>query len=89
MAYAMEKMQEDIHRLTKMVEDIYRLMAGHELDKESGIIHQVKDHEERLTLLEKYKDKMVYIGIGLAIATGLSAGIGAAGIFKIITTFVK
>lgn len=85
----MEKMQEDIHRLTKMVEDIYRLMAGHELDKESGIIHQVKDHDERITVLEKYKDKMVYIGIGLAIATGLSAGIGAAGVIKIISTFVK
>lgn len=89
MEHVMEKMQQDIHKLTKMVEDIYTLIAGHELNKDSGMMHQVKDHDERITVLEKYKDKMVYIGIGLAIATGLSAGIGAAGVIKIISTFVK
>jgi hypothetical protein len=89
MAYAMEKMQEDIHKLTKMVEDIYRLIAGHELDRESGIMHQVKDHEERLTSLEKYKEKIIYIAIGLSISIGLVAGIGTSGIIKIGSAFLK
>lgn len=85
----MEKMQEDIHRLTRMVEDIYRLIAGHELDKDSGMIHQVKDHEERITILEKYKDKQIYMGLGLAIAMGLSTGLSVAGVMKIIAMFAK
>jgi len=65
-----QKLHEDIGKLTKMVEDIYKLIAGHELNREIGMIHQVKENKEKLETLEKEFTKVYYIATGISMAIG-------------------
>ena len=67
----MEKMQDDIHELKALVEKLYQIIAGHELDRETGMVHQMKDHEARITALEEKIKKAFWIAVG-----ALPAGFG-------------
>jgi hypothetical protein len=80
----MEKMQDDIHELKALVEKLYAVIAGHELDRESGLVHQVKDHETRITDLEEKVKKAFWIAIG-----ALPAGFGFSEFIRAIITKVS
>lgn len=58
-------------------EQIIALLSGNKLDKQDkGIIGMAYDHEERITKLEKLKDRLFWTVIGLALP-------GTYGVFTI------
>lgn len=85
MEHIMEEMQKDIHDLKNLVQKLYTIIAGHELDKESGVINQVKDHETRIKRIEAFRDRMVWMGIGVSIP----AGLGIVEIIKLVLIAFK
>ena len=84
-------MQVEMQNLESKLEDVYTkvssiliLMKGHHMDDtDRGMIGELKDHEQRITYIEKIKDRFAYFLIGLA----LPAGWGIIDIIK--TVFVK
>lgn len=79
------QMQQDIHELKELVQKLYTIIAGHELDKESGLVSQVKDHEARIKKIETFKDRVLWLGIGMI----FPAGYGTVEAIKAITTIFK
>lgn len=78
-------MQQDIHELKELVQKLYTIIAGHELNKETGIVHQVRDHEGRIKKLESLKDRAFWLGIGMM----LPAGYGTVEAIKSITAIFR
>ena len=79
------QMQKDIHELKELVQKLYTIIAGHELDKDSGVVAQVKDHDGRLRSIENFKDRAVWTAVGM----GIPAGFGIVEIFRAILLAIK
>ena len=74
----------ELHDINKKLNKMLMLLQGNDLDrKDTGIVGQLDDQGERLARLEKFKDRAVYIFIGMAAPA--SWGI----IQMLITLFVK
>lgn len=79
------EIQKQLEGIDRKLTTIWHLLSGNELDKSSGLINKVKDiEEEQLKLerkvekLEKLKDRVFWIFIGM----GFPAGIGAWELIK-------
>lgn len=75
--FKMDKFEKEFTDLKDKVNIIYNYIVGHEEDKSIGLIHWKMESEKRLKSLEQFRDKLVWIGIGMSIPTGL-------GVLKII-----
>jgi len=81
--YNMEQWQRDIDN---KLNSILQLLKGHELDKDDkGLVGQTYDHEHRIEKLEKLKDRVVNIIIGLSVP----AGIGLYDVLKSLAFLIK
>lgn len=81
----LEKLSTKIDTVSQKVDKMYQLMIGHELDEDSGYVAKIKTLEHQVSELLEFKKKIVWIGIGMSVPTGL-------GVFKIIQyvlTFIK
>lgn len=79
----MKYLEKQVSDVDIKVTSILTLLKGNELDKsDRGLIGEIKDHDKRLTGLEKLRDRLVWFIIGLSIP----AGYGIIDIVKNITT---
>lgn len=78
----MDKFEKEFTDLKEKVNVIYQYIVGHEHDEAVGLIHWKKESEKRITALEKFKDKLMWVGIGVSIPTGL-------GFFKIVEFIIE
>ena len=81
-AISMEKFEKEFTDLKDKVNVIYQYIVGHEHYEAVGLIHWKKESEKRINALEKFRDKTMWVGIGMSIPTGL-------GFFKIVEFIIK
>lgn len=63
----MDQPNKELHEISKNVSDILSLLRGNHLDKnDKGLTGMVDDHDDRLTKLEKFKDRATWMIIGMA-----------------------
>jgi hypothetical protein len=74
----------EIDELKKKLDEVLSLLRGNTLDKnDQGFIGSVNDLEKRVTSLEKWRDRIVWMVIGM----GIPASVGVVEILKKI--FIK
>lgn len=74
----------EIDELKKKLDEVLSLLRGNVLDKtDQGFIGSVNDLERRVTGLEKWRDRIVWMVIGM----GIPASVGIVEILKKI--FIK
>lgn len=81
MELTVEQFQKEFKEVKEMVNSIYTLLAGHQHDESLGLIHWKKEAEKRIERLERFKEKIIWVAIGMSIPTGL-------GFFKIVQFIV-
>lgn len=75
--------QEKLISVEEKVSTILDLLQGNKLNKaDRGLVGTVDDHEERITSLEKWKDRLIWTVVGM----GLPASVGIVEILKKIFT---
>lgn len=77
-----EKLSDKIDTVSNKVDKMYQLMIGHELDESSGYVSKIKALEHQVNDLVEFKKRIIWIGFGMSIPTGL-------GVFKIIEYVLK
>lgn len=79
-----QQLKDKVDEIGNKVSSILSLLQGNKLDKnDNGVIGTVDDLHERVTNLEKWKDRIVWMVIGM----GLPASVGIMEILKKI--FIK
>lgn len=69
----------EVDELKKKLDEVLSLLRGNILDKsDQGFIGSVNDLEKRVSTLEKWKDRIVWLFIGM----GLPASVGVIEILK-------
>lgn len=69
----------EVDELKKKLDEVLSLLRGNILDKnDNGFIGSVNDLEKRVTTLEKWKDRIVWMIIGM----GIPASVGMIEILK-------
>lgn len=69
----------EVDELKKKLDEVLSLLRGNILDKsDNGFIGSVNDLEKRVTTLEKWKDRIVWMMVGM----GIPASIGVVEILK-------
>lgn len=64
-------MQNDMRALNGKVDKIIDILSGNELDKnDSGVVGDVRQLKARVTKLERWKDRVVYVLIGASFGAG-------------------
>jgi hypothetical protein len=80
---SMEEMKFMMEGVEGNQDKILQLLQGNPLDKEDrGMIGKINNHGKRLLNLEKFKDRGIYMVIGISIGTGV-------GISKLIEILIK
>lgn len=81
--------EEQVKAIDKKVTDILYLLTGTDLDKSQGFLHQFDEErkdkellEQRVSKLEKWKDRVVWSLVGMALPAGY-------GIVDILHTIFK
>ena len=75
----MQLEMQEVDELKKKLDEVLSLLRGNTLDKtDQGFIGVVNDLENRVSVLEKWKDRMVWMVIGM----GLPASVGIMEILK-------
>jgi hypothetical protein len=70
---------QEVDELKKKLDEVLSLLRGNTLDKnDQGFIGSVKDLVKRVAVLEKWKDRIVWMFIGM----GLPASVGVIEILK-------
>jgi hypothetical protein len=73
----------EIEELKKKLDEVLSLLRGNTLDKnDQGFIGVVNDLEKRVTTLEKWKDRIVWMFIGM----GIPASVGIMEILRKLLT---
>lgn len=73
----------EVDELKKKLDEVLSLLRGNILDKtDQGFIGSVNDLEKRVTGLEKWKDRIVWMFIGM----GIPASIGVVEILRKLLT---
>jgi hypothetical protein len=81
-----DQLKEDIQEVGGKITKILSLLQGNDLDKDDkGLVGTVNDIDKRVKTLEKWKDRIVWLLIGLSIP----AGVGFSQFFAWVGTFVK
>ncbi len=66
-----QHLERQVAEVDTKVSSILQLLKGNDLDKDDrGMIGMQTNHEERLTSLEKIKDRLVYFCLGISIPAG-------------------
>lgn len=81
-AINMEDFRKEFADLQQKVTEIYQILIGHQHDEAMGLLYWKKESEKRILKLEKFRDKLIWIAVGMSIPTGL-------GIFKIVQIIVQ
>lgn len=89
----MEEVQQDLRQLESTVagiatnvNSILQIVKGNELDKaDQGMVGDIHQLKQRVSVLEKWKDRIVWMFIGM----GIPAGIGVMEILRTIITSGK
>lgn len=69
----------EVDELKKKLDEVLSLLRGNILDKsDNGFIGSVNDLEKRVSTLEKWKDRIVWMMVGM----GIPASIGVVEILK-------
>lgn len=77
-----EQVGKNVSEVGKNVETIKQLISGNPLDKDDkGMVGIQNDHEQRLTKLERFKDRVFWTVAGF--------GFGGAGIFELLKKFIE
>jgi hypothetical protein len=75
---------QEVDELKKKLDEVLSLLRGNNLDKnDQGFIGTVDDLQKRVTGLEKWKDRIVWMFLGM----GIPASVGVVEILKKI--FIK
>jgi hypothetical protein len=73
----------EVDELKKKLDEVLNLLRGNTLDKsDQGFIGSVNDLEKRVSTLEKWKDRIVWMVIGM----GIPASVGIVEILKKLLT---
>jgi hypothetical protein len=73
----------EVDELKKKLDEVLSLLRGNILDKsDMGFIGSVNDLEKRVSTLEKWKDRIVWMVIGM----GIPASVGIVEILKKLLT---
>lgn len=74
----MQRIERKVDGLTEEVHDIKQILVGNELIKnDSGLIGKIMDQEKRLSILERWKDRLFFGAI-------VAAGFGGWGITDLL-----
>lgn len=69
----------EVDELKKKLDEVLSLLRGNILDKsDNGFIGSVNDLEKRVSTLEKWKDRIVWMMVGM----GIPASVGVIEILK-------
>lgn len=86
------ELKMELDQLDKKVDTILHLLQGNEMDRETGLVHQVKtlkkdneDLEKRVEKLEMFKHRIIWVSVGLALPTTYGAASLLYQFFKAIT----
>jgi hypothetical protein len=64
----METLKKELELVNKQLNSILTLLKGHELDnEEGGMVGQVHGIDKRLVKIETFKDRVIYVAIGVSI----------------------
>lgn len=65
------RLDENIQTVDRKVSSILSILSGNELDKEDkGLIGTLNHLDERVSKLEKFKDRAMWFVIGLSVPAG-------------------
>lgn len=79
----LNKIEGLLKKVEIKVDGLRAFLSGNELDKDDrGMVGKVNDLEQRIASLEKWKDRIFFLMIGM----GLPAGVGVWEIFKDLFT---
>lgn len=66
-----QQLEKQVEMIDRKVSSILEIVKGNEWDREDrGMIGEINNHEQRLTSLEKLRDRFVWFLIGLSIPAG-------------------
>lgn len=64
--------EKKIGDIDRKLDSVLLLLRGNELDKQdSGLVGTVNDIDERVIRLEKWKDRLIAIAIGMSVPAGI------------------
>ncbi len=67
----LEKLSNKFDTMSQKVDKMYQLMIGHELDEDSGYVHKIKTLEVEVKSLVEFKKRIIWVGIGMSITSGV------------------
>lgn len=66
------ELEQKVEEINRKVDNILLLIRGNDLNKEdSGLVGTVNDIDERVIRLEKFKDRMIAVAIGMTVPAGI------------------
>lgn len=70
--FELQKIEQAVKEVDAKVTGIRAFLSGNELDKDDkGMVGQMNDVLQRVTTLEKWKDRIFYVMIGMALPAGI------------------
>lgn len=76
-----EELEKRMAKIEKDLTKVLDLLGGNGIDKnDKGVVGSVNDLDDRLSKLEKFKDRILWVGIGM----GIPSSIGILKILEII-----
>ena len=76
-----EKLSNKVDHMANKLDKMYELLIGSELDESTGYRHKIQQLEKTVKELSDFKQKMVYVAVGMSIPTGM-------GLMQIIQYFI-
>lgn len=73
---------QEVNNIKDDVKEIKAALLGNEFTKNTGLIHTIAEHHQRLVLLERTMERGKWLVIGLSMGTG-------GFIWEIIKTIIK
>lgn len=78
-----QTLHKQVHEIDEKLSRVLDLLTGNKYDRDDkGFIGVVNALEERVKILEKWRDRAIYVFIGMAFPSGI-------GVWKIINELVK
>ena len=71
MENTIDKLAERLDKIEDNVKDIKDALLGNEFTKNTGLIHSIAEHHERLNALERLVDRGKWLIIGLSATSGI------------------
>jgi hypothetical protein len=66
-----DKLSNKFDAMSQKVDKMYQLMIGHELDEDSGYVTKIKTLEKQVNELVEFKKRIIWIGLGMSIPSGV------------------